>query len=674
MNNTYQIDTNEKPEDIINKPILFIADLSTNQQFPEENNINDTNFQSNKIKNLIIKSNNILYCPINNSHYNYDFISQNINNLYDLIKNKLLSNYDKLINTTLISYGNNLNKDFIFLNIFMNFIYEIFNIGNYIIKVNDILFDNYNSLFENLKNKNINKICLDLLSKEKVIDTNNIVMQFTFLNLNINENNNLIDFNNLNNKSFIFINFLLDTEINSLIQSLDYIDMIKKGNFSNKNLLNNNEQNFNKKDENIKKISNLPINQNLNNNNNEEFSNPPSSGRKINNSNFLNSPLLTYQNNNNYNSNNFNFNNNNNEQEDILPLNKSIQSAPTYLPTQNNMNFLNKINDLDKSVNLLNNQHENISRVLEKINNNNNNSNQNNFTPESNFVANKENILSNEVQKLKNEHSTLMSDNLIYREDINNLNEMNRHLESQLKLQRDKYYDLVCENDKLNLQNLSLNKEIDIINNKIAQIKFKEKNYQECLTNKMNLENNLKSLQNDFNEQFDIKTKLTIEYQTLLNQFNDLCNNNCKIENEINLLEKVNEEKISQIENKLTQLICELDNLKKENFDLRNNNNELTNNLIKINNLKTELKDNYNKEKYKNDYLNAEIEKIKKEFLDYKSNLEKEEFQKEQEKILKKNKLENKVKIINDLQNRIKMYKNEKNKNNSNNIEYNKIE
>ena len=72
----------------------------TNQQFPEENNINDTNFQSNKIKNLIIKSNNILYCPINNSHYNYDIISQNINNLYDLIKNKLLSNYDKLINNT----------------------------------------------------------------------------------------------------------------------------------------------------------------------------------------------------------------------------------------------------------------------------------------------------------------------------------------------------------------------------------------------------------------------------------------------------------------------------------------------------------------------------------------------------------------------------------------------
>ena len=85
MNNTYQIDSNEKSDDIINKPYLFLADLSDSRQLQQENNI-DNDFQTNKIKNLVLKSNQILYCPINNSYYHYDYITQNINNLIKKLK------------------------------------------------------------------------------------------------------------------------------------------------------------------------------------------------------------------------------------------------------------------------------------------------------------------------------------------------------------------------------------------------------------------------------------------------------------------------------------------------------------------------------------------------------------------------------------------------------------
>lgn len=43
-----------------------------------------------------------------------------------------------------------------------------------------------------------------------------------------------------------------------------------------------------------------------------------------------------------------------------------------------------------------------------------------------------------ENEKLKQEYSTMKSDNIIFREDINRLSEINRHLEEELSRQRNR--------------------------------------------------------------------------------------------------------------------------------------------------------------------------------------------------------------------------------------------
>ena len=43
-----------------------------------------------------------------------------------------------------------------------------------------------------------------------------------------------------------------------------------------------------------------------------------------------------------------------------------------------------------------------------------------------------------EYEKLKQEYSTIKSDNIIFREDINRLSEVNRHLEEELSRQRNR--------------------------------------------------------------------------------------------------------------------------------------------------------------------------------------------------------------------------------------------
>jgi hypothetical protein len=43
-----------------------------------------------------------------------------------------------------------------------------------------------------------------------------------------------------------------------------------------------------------------------------------------------------------------------------------------------------------------------------------------------------------EYEKIRQENSMLKSDNIIFREDINRLSDMNRHLEEELRKQRER--------------------------------------------------------------------------------------------------------------------------------------------------------------------------------------------------------------------------------------------
>lgn len=263
-----------------------------------------------------------------------------------------------------------------------------------------------------------------------------------------------------------------------------------------------------------------------------------------------------------------------------------------------------------------------------------------------------------EIERLKNQQMSLNNDNIIFREDINRLTEYNRHLEDELNLQRNRNFDLAKENDKLNKENLYLSKLVDTTNNKIAQIKFKENQMIENINQKMLSEERLKNLENELNKLRDIKKKNDYEHQRLIFCYNDLKDKNECDERQIILLQKAQDNKVTEIENKLTNMLLELENLKKENLNLRSENEDLRKNIEKVKFQKDNLKEKYTKEKVDNDVLLKEISDIKNQFEQYKNDLYEQEMRKLQEEQIRKNRIESKIKLVNELQKRIKNYRN----------------
>ena len=263
-----------------------------------------------------------------------------------------------------------------------------------------------------------------------------------------------------------------------------------------------------------------------------------------------------------------------------------------------------------------------------------------------------------EIERLKNQQMSLNNDNIIFREDINRLTEYNRHLEDELNLQRNRNFDLAKENDKLNKENLYLSKLVDTTNNKIAQIKFKENQMIENINQKMLSEERLKNLENELNKLREIKNKNDYEHQRLIFCYNDLKDKNECDERQIILLQKAQDNKVTEIENKLTNMLLELENLKKENLNLRSENEDLRKNIEKVKFQKDNLKEKYTKEKVDNDVLLKEISDIKNQFEQYKNDLYEQEMRKLQEEQIRKNRIESKIKLVNELQKRIKNYRN----------------
>ncbi len=77
---------------------------------------------------------------------------------------------------------------------------------------------------------------------------------------------------------------------------------------------------------------------------------------------------------------------------------------------------------------------ENLRNERSRIEDNRYSNNINNNMSRTNFNTN----IDYEYEKIRQENSMLKSDNIIFREDINRLSDMNRHLEEEMRRQRDR--------------------------------------------------------------------------------------------------------------------------------------------------------------------------------------------------------------------------------------------
>ena len=608
---------------IFQKPFLFLCEVSK------------------PIENIKVKSNTNLILN-NNKEFEFDLISIDIT---EIIINILMNNFKNFLNSKIILFGNQKKYGELCVN-FIKILFE--NNNNVIIKINGKKFFNFDDFINDEIDvkENLN---VDVLQNE-----NEILCQFSFIkygnDINNNNNNEIEDFNNEKNTKKIYVIYLNSNDNNEDDNNNNNNDVNNFENDDEKNL-NIIESIKNRKLISIKTLSHINDNEtnNLNNNNNDIYN------ENNNNNNFE----INNNNNNNNKSYNFDLNNNNNN------INKSFQTAPLS-PTKNELIFLNdKINTLDQTINNINNQNKNISNILSKLLQNNNINNNNILNQTSSSDPNKNvPFLEHQISNLKTQQNSLITDNIIFREDIIRLNDINAHLEQEIHNQIIKNKELAQCNEKINNENCYLNSLIENtylkINNNVSNNNINIDVIRN-IENEINVSNEkINKIKNDYKNLREKKAEIEINLNLLNDKYEKLIKKFACNKNKLNDLNCVQKEKINEIENNINVIINNTNEIKKSNNDFIEKNENLRKNIFNNENEKNNYEINYNEIKNKNILLEKELNEIKEEFFKFKEDVRIRNLKKIEEEERKKNIIENKKKMISELERKINNFRNDR--------------
>ena len=329
-----------------------------------------------------------------------------------------------------------------------------------------------------------------------------------------------------------------------------------------------------------------------------------------------------------------------------LNLNSVNNSNRNYSPLNNEQ----KIQNLENSLRQLEEKSFQMTQKLDLMRKNNPNfSNLNNTTIS--YLPNEE------IEKIKQDHATLKSDNIIFREDINRLTELNSHLEEELNCQRTRNLELANENEQLLQEKLLIEKKLKDACELLEKNKINQQTLEDTYNIRMNLEKKIKEIENDSKKIRDEKSKYEIDFKVLKERFEDLLKKYDCVCLELNQTKICHNEEINKIEEKIDFLTKEIDKLQKENSNLRLNDEKQRLDLNAIEKQRDNYRDKFQEQKNKNDFLSNKLNEIENDFKMLIKEKENENYLKLKQEENKKNKIESKAKIISDLQNQISNYR-----------------
>ena len=266
----------------------------------------------------------------------------------------------------------------------------------------------------------------------------------------------------------------------------------------------------------------------------------------------------------------------------------------------------------------------------------------------------------NEIEKIKKDYIEMKGDNLMYQEDIKRLSEMNKHLEEQIKEERNRNLELANNNENLVQENMQYKKDIQNLCNEVKNNKISNNTFEETFRQKNEAESKIKELLYNLNQLKEERDKFETDNRIIVERYNELQKEYEKLKCDYCLIKKNYECEMSMIENKINTFSSEIDNLQKENSNLRKNEEKLKVDYSYLLEQKNEINNLYTEQRNKNELLNMQLQNIQKDF--EKLLKEKEMQDLLREKYLEEQRLKNesKAKLVNDLQNRIQNYRTER--------------
>ena len=297
---------------------------------------------------------------------------------------------------------------------------------------------------------------------------------------------------------------------------------------------------------------------------------------------------------------------------------------------------------------------DNLNATLNTNNNNNNNINYPNNNVTISYLPDAE------VEKIKQEQATLKSDNIIFREDINRLTDLNRHLENELFEQRNRNIELANDNEQILQEKNKLEKELKTALETIEKNKLKETSLEQYYNERLMLQNRMRDNESELRKTQEEKSKYEIDFKVLQARFNELQIKDEKLNQEYTESKKKHDEEINKIEEKIEILMKEIEKLQKENGNLRLDNEKKINDINNITIQRDNFKEKFDEEKKRNELLIGRIGEIENEFRLLQNDKNEEMMNKYRNEEIKKNRNETKNKIISELQSRIQNYKNQR--------------
>ena len=296
------------------------------------------------------------------------------------------------------------------------------------------------------------------------------------------------------------------------------------------------------------------------------------------------------------------------------------------------------------------------------LNNNLNNTNYNNTNNNMNYANNVtvSYLPDAEVEKIKQEQATLKSDNIIFREDINRLTDINHHLEDELIEQRNRNIELANENEQLIQEKSKIEKELRDARETIEKGKLNETSLEQYYNERLMLQNRMRDNENELRKTIEEKSKYEIDFKVLQARFNELQNKYDKINDEYTNSKQIHEDELNKIEDKIDKLTREIEKLQGENNGLRQDNERQRMEINSLGAKRDNFREKYEEQKNKNDLLCGKIGEIENEFRTLQNDKNNEMMNKYQMNENKKNRNESKTKIINELQARIQNYRNQR--------------
>ena len=386
---------------------------------------------------------------------------------------------------------------------------------------------------------------------------------------------------------------------------------------------------------------------------------------------------LTYQRMNDSNNNNSFMKTNNNVINRNINTNNSNDEFNNLSKINNPQEI--KIKELENKVKLLEEKSFENTQKLEEIrinketiannqsymngNNNLNNTNYNNTNNNNMNYANNVTVSylpDAEVEKIKQEQATLKSDNIIFREDINRLTDINHHLENELLEQRNRNIELANENEQLAQEKSKIEKELKDARDTIEKSKLNETSLEQYYNERLMLQNRMRDNENELRKTLEEKSKYEIDFKVLQARFNELQSKYDKINDEYTNSKQIHDDELNKIEDKIDKLTREIEKLQGENSGLRQDNERQRMEINTLGAQRDNFREKYEEQKNKNDLLCGKIGEIENEFRNMQKDKSNEMMNKYKIDENKKNRNESKTKIINELQARIQNYRNQR--------------